>query len=70
MEVAGRGGGGGGSRCAREWRLGDLGWRIVLGSLYIWTLVYLEDRGLEEDCLVYTEEEEGAHCTPGLTLTL
>ena len=36
----------------------------------IWTLVYLEDRGLEEDCLVYTEEEEGAHCTPGLTLTL
>ena len=42
----------------------------VLGSLYIWTLVYLEDRGLEEDCLVYTEEEEGAHCTPGLTLTL
>ena len=39
-------------------------------STYIWTLVYLEDRGLEEDCLVYTEEEEGAHCTPGLTLTL
>ena len=69
MEVAGRGGGGGGggSRWPREWRLGDLGWRIYL---CIYTLVYLEDRGLEEDCLVYTEEEEGAHCTPGLTLTL
>ena len=32
LEVAGRGGGGGGaSRWAREWRLGDLGWRISAG---------------------------------------
>ena len=67
MEVAGRGGGGGGaSRWAREWRLGDLGWRIYL---YIYTQLYLEDRGLEVDCLVYTEEEEGAHRTPDLTHT-